>query len=346
MAEEEDKHAEKRAVIFEQSIEASNAEPRWGYFGIPGSLAIGDNSYAPRIVRKRPSDDDPVEPLRNIQTGPVKKGVAPLDGVYFKFEPPLCIGDPYQDPKSINNTGKIWMLHEDVRFWPPGRVRHSINKLGYEYMPHCDSVKDPVAVKEMYTDYQPPRQIYCGPSKKGGGGVYTNGVLFGFPTDPNPTPEMRNALPEHIADEYDGARKLRAQELEEHRSKMQEQPYKPMYYGNRSFQDDISTYCYEEPTHIPREKKEEKLNCYPHEAPFFPSQPPKKGILRGLIGGVPEYIEDPLPGGATRKAKDEDAPVPFKLGNLKASARPTPSVTTNLRNMRNERPSSFARPHL
>lgn len=344
--EAEDRFAERRAAIFMQSLEESNAEPRWGYFGLPGSLAIGDNSYAPKLVRKPKDEEEGAEPLRNMVTGPVKKGVAPLEGVYFSFEPPLCVGDPYQDPVNMANRGKIWMLHEDVKFWPPGKVNHSINKLGYEYIEHCDSVKDPKAVKEMYTDYKPPRQIYGGPSKKGGGGVLTSGVLFGHSQEPQPTPEQRNALPEHMADDYDAPRKLRLKELEEHRSKLQEQSFKPMVYGNRPFSDDIETYQHHVPTHIPRDPKPEVLSKYPHESQFYPAQPPKKGILKGLIGGIPEYIEDPMHSGATRKPKDEEAPPAFRIGAPRQLVKPTPSVTTNMRNMRNERPSSFARPHL
>eukprot|EP00439_Symbiodinium_sp_Y106_P056353 s2910_g7.t3 len=71
----------------------------------------------------------------------------------------------------------------------------------------------------------------------------------------------------------------------------------------------------------------------------------KRDAVGCLMGGIPEYIpcpEDPL----KRKPKDEDAPPAFKVGAPRHVVKPTPSVTTLTRNMRNERPSSFMRPTL
>mmetsp|Transcript_28106 Transcript_28106/g.93399 ORF Transcript_28106/g.93399 Transcript_28106/m.93399 type:complete len:126 (+) Transcript_28106:119-496(+) len=72
-----------------------------------------------------------------------------------------------------------------------------------------------------------------------------------------------------------------------------------------------------------------------------------EGILKGLMGGIPEHIPDPVPGGATRKPPPpDDAPPAFKNGMPNKTCNPMPSVVTNLRNMRNERPQCFARPVL
>jgi len=163
MEEADDKYSALRTKHFTESLEASN-EPRWGYFGVAGSLAIGDNSYAPRLVKKPASDEDG-EIIRNIGTAPTKKGSGP--DVYFQFETPLGLGDPYQDPGLAIKPGKVWMVDPDASFKPAGKVRQGVNKLGYEYVPHCDAVKDPKAIKEKYTEYVPPRNIYGGASKKG-----------------------------------------------------------------------------------------------------------------------------------------------------------------------------------
>lgn len=334
MTQEEDPHKEKRAKILTDSLEKSN-DPAWGYFGVGGSLAIGDNSYAPRMMRK-PVDEDRGDPIRNIQAAVLKKGAGP--DVYFSFEPPLACGDPYKEPE---RAGKIWMLDPDSKFKPPGKVKNGTNKLGYEYVEHKDGFRDPIAMKEKYGgDYMPPRNIYTGASKKGGGGVYTRGVLFGMD-------EERNMLPEHVPDDYDAPKKLRLKELAEHKAALGEAPgFKCMDYGNKGFSSNEESYKYDQPTHIPREPKPFLSNKFNHDAQFRPSAPTKKGILYGLIGGVPEYVEDPGPGPAKRKPKDEDAPPGFKLGASRAVCNPMPSVTTNMRNMRNERPSSFARPSL
>jgi len=330
----EDKFAALRTKIFTESLETSN-EPRWGYFGIPGSLAIGDNSYAPRLTKK-PVADDEENTTRNIQACPTKKGTTP--DVYFKFETPLAIGDPFVDPGIAMKKGKVWMLDPDATFKPPGKVKQSINKLGYEYVEHCDQVKDPKEVKEKYSDYIPPRNILGGASKRGGPGVLTGGVLFGF-GEPG-------AFPEHIPDDYDAARKQRKKELEEHHGKVQEQSFKGLDYGNRYFQTNEEAFGgYEQPTHVPRDPMPDKAVKYPHESPFRPPNPMKRDAVGCLMGGIPEYIpcpEDPV----VRKPKVEDAPPAFKTGAPKYVAKPTPSVTTLARNMRNERPSSFMRPTL
>lgn len=334
----EDPHTEARAKYFAESLEISN-EPRWGYFGIPGSLSIGDNSYAPRLMRK-PKDEEEGDPIRNIQASTLKKGAGP--DVYFQFEPPLALGDPYQEPGALNKKGKIWMLDPDSKFKPPGKVKVELNK-GIEYVNHCDSVKDPRAVREAHSEVG-PRNMLCNPPKKGGGGVYTPGVLFGM--------DENRMFPECIGDDYDAARKMRLKDLEEHQKLMQEAPFKPMDYGNKAFANNTETYMYDVPTHIPRDKKEEKSNAYPHEQKFRPANPMKSGIATvngasALIGGIPEYVPDPLPGGATRKPPPEGEERPsFRLGSTRIPPKPTPSVTTNRRNMRNERPSSFARPVL
>lgn len=336
MVEAEDKHATRRQQILTQSLELSNL-PGWGYFGVPGSLAIGDNSYAPQLTRK-PKEEEGGEPLRNMQAGPLRKGAGP--DVYFTFETPVCIGDPYQDPHARNRRGRVKMLDPDAAFKPPGAVRRSINKLGYDYVEHKDNAKNPREIKEKYKDYMPPRQIYTNPAKKGGGGVLTTGVLFGWGDE--------RKFPEHVPDDFEGPRKQRLRELEEHRKKLQETPFKGIDYGNRQFATNTETFNYTIPTHIPREKTPgDATRRFPHESAFKPSNPSKSGILHAAWGGPAEYMEDPGPGGATRKPPPaEDAPPPFKPTNPRQVTNPMPSVVTNLRNMRNERPASFARPVL
>lgn len=331
--EAEDVHAAKRTAILTESLGASNTRG-WGYFGVPGSLSIGDNSYAPKLTRKPPAEDD-VGPGGNITTCPVKKG-AGVD-VYFSFETPLS--GEYVEPHLAQRSGRVTMLGEEA-FKPPGAVKKSTNKLGYEYMDHCDSAKDPKEVREKYRDYMPPRQILTNPAKKGGGGTLTNGVLFGVGEE--------RKFPEHMPDEYDAPKLLRQKELEAHRSKLLEgAPFRANVYGNRQFADNTETFQYDIPTHVPRDKvAQDTSKRRQHEAPFRPSNPNKKGVLYGTIGGVPEYLEDPIVSGATRRAPVGDAPPPYKISNPRSVTNPMPSIVTNMRNMRNERPASFSRPRL
>jgi len=231
------------------------------------------------------------------------------------------------------------MVDPDAAFKPPGNIKRSLNKLGFPYIEHCDSAKDPKEIKEKYKDYMPPRQIYSNPAKKGGGGVLTSGVLFGWS-------EERKFV-EHVPDDFDAPKKQRLKELEEHRSKLQEAPFKGIDYGNRCFGNNTDTYHSDIPTNVPRDKvPEDTTRRYPHESAFRPSNPSKKGALKGCLGGYPEWAEDPEPARKPRKPSGEEGPPPIRLGFPRQVCNPMPSVVTNLRNMRNERPASFARPVL
>jgi hypothetical protein len=329
---------ELRAKILTESLEISNC-PKFGYFGFPGPLCIGDDSYAPRLMKKAPAADaNDSEPITNIKTSTTKKGMHP--SVFFSFEPPLCVGDPYVDPSAREIAkNRVKMLDPDQPFRPAGKIKIGGNKLGYEYVPHMDGVKDPKAVKEALQDVLPLRQIYSNPTKKGGGGVLTGGVLFGWGEE--------RKFPEHVPDDYDSAKKLRKEELAEHMKLTQENPFKSGAYGNNNFSSNNETFGCDVPTHVPRDPVPDKTKAYPHECEFRPAAPMKKGMLKGLLGGFPEHMPDPVREGfLMKKAKVEDAPPAFRIGAPITTQKPTPSVTTLTRNMRNERPASFARPLL
>jgi len=230
------------------------------------------------------------------------------------------------------------MLDPDAVFRPPGKVRNGTNKLGYQYEEHMDSCKDPKEMYAKYKDRMPPRQIYTNAAKKGGGGVLTKGVLFGQ--------DEERLFPMHMPDDYDAPRKQRLKEIEEHKAKCPEMPFRGGDYGNKNFQNNTETYNYDIPTHIAREAKPDKTPKVAHETAFRPSNPGRKGFKDSCFS-MPEYVEDPVPGGALRKPPPEgEAPPPYRVGAPRQVVNPTPSVVTMTRNMRNERPASFARPTL
>jgi hypothetical protein len=316
---------------------------KWGYFGNTISLAIGDNSYNPTATRKaKEAADDDVNYSVNITTKPNKSGRHPND--FFKFEVSHGIGDPYVDPGV--KPKKIEMLDADAVFKPVRAVPNPVNKLGYEYVPHCDTAKDPKAIKEQYKDVG-PHNILVPRLKKGGPGVCTTGVLFGYRGTDDP-----GKFPEHMPDSYEGLREARKKELVAHKEqvgKYHEVPFSQMAYGNSHFWKNGDVYNYRDnggvPTHVPRDKKPDIIQN-PHEQAFRPSHPSKKGIVYGLLGGKMEYIEDPEPP-VKRKPKPadgEEPPPAFKGSNPRNLRHATSSVMTLPRNMRAERPSSFARP--
>jgi hypothetical protein len=329
----DDKHAERRAQILADSLAISH-EPRFGYFGYTGPLAIGDNSMAPQAKRKIVKDDEG-EPIRNMVANPPKKGSGP--DAYFSFEPPLAIGDLYVDPLLRTRKPKCKPIDPDQMFKPGGRVKNHKHKLGYEYLPQCVGFRDPLAMYAKYKDYTGPRNFYTRPLRKGGGGIYTPGVLFGA--------DEEGFFWPHVPDEYDYHRKIAKKEREEHLRKLQETNWTSASYGNKCFVGDRETFFTELSRGIPRVEKQKDYKAYPHEAPFAPPRPPKKGY-NACMAALPEWIPDPVPEAKFRRAAAEEGPPPWNPATKKAVVKPDCSVHLNLRNLRAENPRSFIRPVL
>jgi len=342
---QEDKHVAKREKILAESMENS-CQPGWGYFGLTSSLAIGDNSYCPIIKRRPKEEEEAAEPMRQIMAHATKKGNTP--DAYFSFETGVSVGDPYQDPGYTVKKGKVMHLNPEAAFMPPGKVTQPVNRLGYEYKDHMDSAKDPKEVREKYRDYTPARQILTNPCKKGGGGTLTQGVLFGFGEE--------RGFPEHMPDDYEAPRKLRMKELEEHKKKIQELPFKGCDFGYKNFQPDSEMFSSEKGSQVPV-KIQQKLHSkpYPHEQPFKPANPPKRGCPskpirdnepRDYLGGIYEYVGDPEKKTERKPKPEGEDKAPFRGNVPKSFYNPMPSVVTKTTNMRRERPASFARPNL
>lgn len=82
-----------------------------------------------------------------------------------------------------------------------------------------------------------------------------------------------------------------------------------------------------------------------HDKPFKPSNPPKRGALKGALGKFPEYLPNPpveLKRKVAAEGEEEEAPPGFKV-TYRFKSRPTPSVATNIRNLKSSYPSAFAR---
>jgi hypothetical protein len=80
-----------------------------------------------------------------------------------------------------------------------------------------------------------------------------------------------------------------------------------------------------------------------HDDPFYPSHPPKKGYNK-TIDKFPPYKEDPMKQVTRKKAAPEGAEErPNFRPTYKEKTVPTPSVTTNYRNLKSEFPSIFRR---
>ena len=77
-----------------------------------------------------------------------------------------------------------------------------------------------------------------------------------------------------------------------------------------------------------------------HDKPFKPSHPGKIGYNKSL-SPFPKYMEDPFKH-VTRKMEEEEEKPKFKPTHT-VKSRPTPSVQTNMRNLKASFPTVFKR---
>lgn len=341
-----------RADILAESLETAN-EPRFGYFGFAPPLAIGDNSQAGGAQRKSKEEEE-AELLRSFVIAPPRKGAGP-DSLFGPIAP-LCIGDPYIDPSKRLVRKKCVPVDPEQMFKPPGAVKHGTGK-GVVYVPQGNGSKaDP---KDIYAKYKEtefailhPANIKTSALKKGGGGVLTPGVLL-------------SPFPEHMPDNYDGAKELKRKELAEHAAKIQEGvPFRSMHYGGRTLMRDMEQFGFPREgegaiinANVPRKLDTTVPGAAQHEAPFKPANPSKKGF-NGLMGwpdddptkpplGFPKWVPDPVPQPSRRKPPPDVEPPPaFRPSHGGNLDNPMKSVTMMTRNLRASNPASFIRPKI
>jgi len=150
-----------------------------------------------------------------------------------------------------------------------------------------------------------------------------------------------------LPDDYNYPKKLARKELDYHLSKLQDVNFKnraahlPYFNKSRQVYDHMADGYTHPGVEVKKERAKNQVELGIHDKPFFPAKPPKTGIIDKSIGGFPEYKENPLKF-VTRQPVNEDAPPPFKkTHNVKS--RPSPSVQTNLRNLKASFPSVFRR---
>lgn len=142
---------------------------------------------------------------------------------------------------------------------------------------------------------------------------------------------------EHMADPFDHRKELEKKEREDHLSKLQEKPFSNKVKPRETFAA-VKEVFGEDREYPARKEAEKRKPLMEHDAPFKPSNPPKRGYNKTL-DKFPEYKEDPLKEVVRKKGADDDK-AKWKPTYNKRS-KPTPSVTTNYKNLKSEFPSVF-----
>jgi len=329
MATDEEKLAEKAmksTQFMEESYEFVNKQ-RFGLFSQPGGLAIGENNYDKPKKANKDDDGRVVTEPPNFLTTKTKKGN--VDEVLFSTPSYISQGDPYTDNKLKMREGKKdgYKAVSDLPFKPAKTIPKNNTKKEHEWMPEDENKK------KNYRDAEgavitAPRNFTTTGAKKGNPAT-TPGTLFS------------KEHYEHMKDEYDRERELNSKEIFDSRKKMQEKPFSQRIKPVDAFNNIESVYGEEGLTFKPKKPPAKPKPQVEHDKPFKPSNPPKKGIHDKTLAKFPEHIEE-KPEPKKRKPKKDDERPAWKPNTFKSTA-PSPSVATNLKNIRSSLPTMMRR---
>lgn len=328
MAAAQEKEVEKMTkskAFMEESFDFVNKQ-RFGLFSQPGGLAIGENTYDKTKKPKKDEDGRVATQPPNFLTTKTKEGHT--DHVLFSAPSYVSTGDPYNDNK-LKMRESVKDGHKkvsDAAFKPAKTVSKQI-KGDHEWMSQNNDKKKNFRDKEGNVIVGPRNFVTTGAKK--GDPATTPGVLFS--KEPYP----------HMKDEYDRKRDIARSELKESKKKMQEKPFSQRIKPVATFGKIEEVFGEEGLTFKPKKPPAKPKPQVDHDKPFKPSNPPKKGVADKTLAKFPDYIEE-NPEPKKRKPKNEDEKASWKPNTFKKTV-PSPSVATNLKNIRSLLPSMMRR---
>ena len=269
-----------------------------------------------RVDKNSENPRDVVIDPPNIRTRPVKKGAA-IDKVLFSAPGYNAVGDKYQPP----NFSLIRKEDRNMQIQSGNEKRFK----------HCEKVKqrDYTASYEHMTDYlEKPKNFRSEENPR---------EVISMPPNIKTNPIKRGAVGRQV--HFGGT--IPYMEREYHESKLQEKPFSQRAKKTHTFNTDRK--ILEENPPIPHRtvKPRTAPNCE-HDKPFRPTNPPKRGS-QATLAKFPKYQEDPKkPLERKVPLEGEEEKAKFKNMHIMRS-RPTPSVATNMRNMKASFPSVFKR---
>jgi len=309
-----------RTKVFNDSVN-NEGRNRFALFSVPPAGVWGDGDYRMGKTKNVNADGKIKTAPRGIYGGITKSGK--IESSYLSRTGYVTIGDPYIDPASIErqyqNSRKKKFPHEND-FRPADGTKSDPCKPIFKHMADFhEEVKNYKG--ENGKVVTKPKNITTNPGKAGHG-MQTVGHLFSKTTP-------------HMADPYDQMRVVLAKEREEHKKKLQEAPFRSVSHGGSNFSTVKQQFGKDAQCLKPGPLKEVVNKGKMHDAPFRPANPSKQGYNK-TISKFPEYKEDPIRQ-AVRKVEDpsmkKDA---FRPNNTAFNVRPSPSISLNRANLRNE----------
>jgi hypothetical protein len=294
---------------------------RFGLFSFPPAGVWGDGDYTFNKSKKLGQDGKPVTQPRGLYSGPGRSGKT--ESSFFSKSGYTTIGDKYIDPSSIERQYQLAKKNKNAHeseFKPANGTKSDPIKSLFEHKTELNPVKKNYRGPDGKV-IVPPKNITTNPPKIGHG-ASTVGHLF-------------NKTYPHMAEPYSRQRELEMKEHEAAKKKLQEQAFKVSSHGGENFNKDKNMFGKDEKVLQPGQPKPKAAPLMKHEAPFKPSNPPKQGYNK-TIDKFPEYKPDPIKQ-AVRKIEDPSKKKEsFKPNDMAYCERPTPSVSLNKINLKNE----------
>jgi len=281
---------------------------------------VDKNSDQPRAVLIDPP---------NIKTKPVKKGPG-IDAVLFSKPGYVAVGDPYiqQNDLLARKEDRATQIKNgnEKPFKPvPARLQFKKYKADFEHM------TDFVEIQKNYREEENPRAVKIAPPN-----IRTNPMKRG---QVGKQVTFGGTIP-YMEDDFNRPKVIAQAEREYHESKLQEKPFSQRVKKTGQFNTDRQI-LQENPPIPPRAPKPKTAPTCEHDKPFKPTHPPRVGYNK-TIAKFPAYIEDPKKPVTRKMSVGEEEKPKFKPTHL-YKTRPTPSVATNLRNIKSAFPSVFRR---
>jgi len=287
----------------------NDGSKRYGLFSSPLAGVWGDGNYDFQKQKKVGPDNKVITQPRGLYPGASRSGKTGKS--YFSDVGYTTIGDPYIDPSSMERkyqNAKKKKFPHDSNFRPADGMKSDPTKALFEHMKEDGDTKKSHRREDGKVAVS-PRNIFTSPPKK----------LFGKSLD-------------HMKDEYDRKRELDYQAHQEHKKKLQEQPFRSVSPGNKPFFSDKQTFSITtNPVPTTKPPKAEENPKKFHDAPFKPASPSKNALNR-----FPEYKSDPLKIAVRKVEAPADKKDPFKPTNTADYKRPTPSISLNKTNLKYE----------
>lgn len=301
--------------------QTNEGRDKYGLFSYPPAGISGVGDYDFNKTKKLGDDGKPKTQPRGIFSGPPSSGK--VESSYFSKTAYVTIGDKYVDPASRDrqyNLEKKKKIKHEAEFKPAdGSKTDPFNTL-YKHMPEFHVTKKNYRGPDGKVVI-PNRNIMTNPPKSGHGDTTIGHLLSkGY---------------KHLAEPYNRPKELAAKEREEHKKKLQEAPFRTVSHGNNLFVSTKKTFGKDEQALEPGKPKPPKTLPKLHEMPFKPSNPPKVGYNKTL-DKFPEYKPDPIRVAVRQivdPSKKQDA---FRPNNTADYVRPTPSISLNKQNLKNE----------